>query len=274
MQRTPVLSSDVPERAALRSRSLSQWVQDLDQQVEVTPELIGKLYDALHLKHFGRPSRRRNTPQNNIAFGRAFAFCVRREIEPAAFISANMVLLRDWLNRSRLSFQPNMLSGPKAEDRYNGYMRRANSRFRRGDHRVLDGSDTQIGRLRDELFADEHAVAERYVALHVADDPLPWASVAAAVQTGDSWKEMTAKRGVWFSLERPAEEMQLARLRAAWAIAETYRHGLGDSIGFTDFGWPAFAALICRLCSGRAKRWLPDASSLRDARVKLWGAAR
>lgn len=274
MQRTPVPSSDASliTRATLPNRSLSEWIQELDRRVEFTPELIGKLYDTLHKKHFGKPSWRRNNSRNNIAFGRAFAFCVRHEIDPAAYISANMALLRDWLKRSRIAFQPTMLVGEKAEARYNGYMRRANRRFRRGDHRVFDVADTQIGRLRNDLYLSEHAVAEHYVALRLRGRDLPWEEVASMVTTSQTWKDVSARSGAWFDLQRPEDELLLARVRAAWAIAETYRHGLGDSIGFTDFSWRAFADLIARLIAETPPVYAPSVDDLRAAKVRLWNA--
>lgn len=250
MQRRPVRSASgtVVERAALPTPCLSQRILDLQAEADAEPEAIGRLYDKLFLKHFGFPSPRRASTRANIAFGRVFAWCTRHGVRIADYIAANMLLLKPRLGRH--TFQPLMLSGERAERRYNGVLGRANRRFQSGSMRVFDDRETWLGRLRAAVCVSEQDVAEVYVEVNLAGEELSWADAAGMVETTDEWRQFQ-RRGLAFhdlivryGIVAAEREALLASLRAAWAVAERLEHGLPDKIAYHRFSWPAFVRLL------------------------------
>lgn len=249
MQRMPVRTASAVVSASSPYQSLSQRLQDLRAQTDVRPENMGALYDALHLQIFGRRSHRRGSSlATSTTFGRVYAWCLNRDVKPEDYIAANMRLLRDRLGRHL--FRPNMLLGPRAEARYNGALGRANRRFGAGSMHVFESRETWLGRIRVNLALSELEVAELFCSLALVGDPITWAEAAASVRTNQDWRDYQARVGCWtriedaYGRESAQREGLLARLTAAWQIAEKHRHGLGDCIGVTDFSWPAFVKLL------------------------------
>jgi len=258
MQRMPVRSARGAVPASLPNQSLSQRLHDLRAQTDVRPEQIGALFDVLHRRHFGRPSRRRSTWRNNVTLGRVFAWCLNHDVNPEDFISANMLLLKPRLGRH--TFWPNMLLGPRAEARYNGVLSRANRRFSAGSMHVFESRETWLGCIRANLATSELEVAELFCALALADDPITWEQAAAAVRTHQDWRDYRDRVGCWSRLlqslgrDGALREGLIASLSAAWQVAEMHRHGLGDCIGVTDFSWPAFVKLLRHVGFAPVKR--------------------
>ena len=184
-----------------------------------------------------------------------------------------MLLLKQRLGR--YSFRPNMLLGPKAEARYNGVLGRANRRFQTGSARVFDTRETWLGRVRANLMTSELDVATLFVSLELADQPISWREAAESVETSKDWQDFQAQIGCYNEIRKlhgePAARREglLARLTAAWQIAERHRHGLGDCIGVTDFSWPAFVRVL-RL----ARPAVPCSNQIEpalEAGGRLWG---
>jgi hypothetical protein len=273
MQRMPVRSARVVAPASLPNQSLAQRLQDLRSQTDVRPDMLGPLFDALFLQHFGRPSRRRASLRDNTMFGRVFAWCLSHEVNPEDFISANMILLRPRLGRH--AFRPNMLLGPKAEARYNGVIGRANRRFGTGSTRVFESRETWLGRVRANLLTSELEVAELFCSLALAGDPIEWTAAAASIRTHQDWRDYRDRVGCWNRLvttlgrEGAVREGLTASLGAAWQIAERHRSGLGDCIGVTDFSWPAFVRLLRHLELAPRKRDQVDFVAMAGGRK--WG---
>lgn len=250
LDRTPV-AADAPKRAKLPYQSLAERLAEHRKQTDRSPDptFVGRLYDHLYQLHFDRPSRRRSDDlRTNAILGRVFSWCVMHDVDVATYIAANMTLLKDRLGRH--SFQPNMLSGEKAANRYNGYLSRANKRYRRGTHEVFVGSETGIGRLREQLALSEESVAEYYVRVNLRGVTVTWEDAIDCADVTSEWVDFTNHRGCWRSLaevygqDRPAQEFRLMQLRAAWSVAQGLQNGLPNRIGFTEFSWRAFLDLM------------------------------
>lgn len=251
MERTPVTSSRNAKRARLPYHSLAERLEELRREVDREPDatFVGRLYDHLYRTHFDRPSRR--DPSNmrtNTILGRVFSWCLQNEVDVATYIAANMTLLKPRLGRH--GFQPNMLSGDNAAMRYNGYLSRANKRYRRGTHEVFIGSETWLGRTREQLVMAEEAVADYFVRLNLRGIDVTWDAAVEVCEVTDAWIEFTNHRGAWrtfaqlYDSKRPEQERRLMQLRAAWAVSQGLRTGLPNRIGFTEFSWPAFLDLM------------------------------
>lgn len=273
MQRMPVRSARVVAPASLPNQSLAQRLQDLRAETDVRPDQMGALFDALFHHHFGRPSRRRASLQDNITFGRVFAWCLNHDVNPEDFISANMLLLRSRLGRH--AFRPNMLVGANAEARYNGVLGRANRRFGTGTMRVFESRETWLGRIRANLAASEFEVADLFVSLALADDQVSWEQAVASVRTHQDWRDYQARVGCWNRLatslgrDGALREGLIAKLTAAWQIAERLRHGLGDCIGVSDFSWGAFVRLLRH--AGFEPKQRDHADFVSTAGGRTWG---
>lgn len=265
MQRTPAIAGPDDEIYESPHSSLSQRLVALRDRLDSHPVLIGEIYDALYLKHFGVPSRRKRSTTNNLAFGRVFAWCLNHEVAVADYIAANMLLLRDrYPLRAKsgrvINFTPGVLVGSKAEARYNGVLRRANSRHRQGTTDVFDATETWLGRIRSNLFQAEYDVAEVFVSAHLDGRSPSWRDVSGDVETNQDWRDFYAGRGAFasvansYSRERAVTELMFAQLRAAWCVAEGVQHGLADRVGFSDFNWPDFSRLMCYVRDQRPKR--------------------
>ena len=251
MERTPVNSSRSAKRARLPYHSLAERLEELRLEVDREPDalFVGRLYDHLYRAHFDKPSRR--DPSNmrtNTILGRVFSWCLQHDVDVATYIAANMTLLKPRLGRH--GFQPNMLSGENAAMRYNGYLSRANKRYRRGTHEVFIGSETWLGRTREQLAMAEETVADYFVRLNLKDRDVTWDEAIEVCEVSDAWIEFTNGRGAWrtfaklYDSKRPEQERRLMQLRAAWAVAQGLRSGLPNRIGFTEFSWPAFLDLM------------------------------
>jgi len=210
---------------------------------------IERIYDELYARHFGKRSRRRTSTRNNTTFGRLLSYCLREEVDPATFITANMVGLK----RGGLppcGFQPNMLAGEKAKGRYNAFVRSSRRRYRRTLHDVADSSSV-LGKLRRELFHGERDVATLFVRSHLTSDPLTWAGSVRMTEPPVIWLQFQEQGGAGyvgfarqFGEERATQERKLAMLKAAVSVAESFETGLSTRVGCSDFAWEDFAALV------------------------------
>lgn len=210
---------------------------------------IESIYDALYRQYFDRPSPRRRTVRNDALFGRVRSLCLQHDVDPETYIAANMLGLRDWLSsRKDLSFQPTMLSGSKAWTRYRLHSLKVRQRFRHG-RRDAFAWKTRFGRLRATLALEEQSVGEYYVRAAWSGVPIDWDSAIVHAQPEDVWQQFEVRHGRewthWASLlghERARQEKRLAQLRAARAVADSYRQGLSEDIAFTN--WSSLADLI------------------------------
>ena len=97
------------------------------QPIDIRKRDVSTLYADLHRKHFNKePSRGYLYACAQGQLSTVEKRCLVENIDLEAFITAQMVILRDWLSKtkpwSRIGFQPNFLLGPKATDRYNQYV--------------------------------------------------------------------------------------------------------------------------------------------------------
>lgn len=240
--------SRIAGRWSARPSIAEQLVQ---AERETSPDRIDvtqleRLYDELYRAHFGREPRRKRSHRNDVIFGRLLSFMLTQEVDPTTFIAANMEMLREHCAHSPYGFQPNMLSGEKARARYNIYLRRANRRYRRGRADAF-GSTTELGLFRLDLTVSESEVAGYYVHAGLSGDLVSWEDAIRASSPSKAWldaQEGRSKYGGTFDL---AHERKLATLAAAVAVSESVATGLSTRIGFDDWSWEAYRALVCRL---------------------------
>lgn len=274
MQRTPLVDDCPPPPVSLPFRSLSERIRDLEAELDRVPDarFQQRIYDQLYLLHFGKPSRAKPSLKTNEIFGRLASWCARNEVDFATFIAANMTLLKPRLKR--YGFQPNMLRGENAERRYNGYLARANRRYRCGSHSVFAGTETWVGRIRADLVETESEIADVFVRANLGGEPTTWEQAVACCEHTAVWVEFAKKRGAWTTLvsfygsDRPVEEQKLAQLRAAWSVAQGLQHGLPDRIGFTEFTWSGFLDLMRQVLPEPKTR---SAVDLGEVDVTVWG---
>lgn len=213
---------------------------------------IERIYDHEYLTHFGRRSRRKSTPKNDLIFSRLVYLCASEDIDPATYIGANMRAMRAFVEASPYGFQPNMLSGDRARGRYNAFVRHANRRY----HRALSDVahvDTALGKLRRDLVFGETEVGELFVRSAWAGRPIEWWQAIERADPSSVWLDFESQRGgVWtdwvgrVGAPRAQQEKQLARLRAAVAVANTFESDFADHVGVTDFSWTALAEMVAR----------------------------
>lgn len=257
VNRQPVLDATHRERASLPYFSLSERVRDLEHELDrIAPEdLQGKIYDQLYRLHFGRRSFRRNdNMRHNTALGRAYRWCLENEVDFATFVAANMTLLGD--RCGRYGFQPNMLSGENAIRRYNGYVARANRRYRRGNRDAFGGK-TWIGLIRQRATATETEIGDLFVHTNLSGGSLTWEDACDLVERSEEWSDLQQRRGAYLRIAdlygkyRADRERTLVTWKAVWNVAQGLRHGLPDHFGFTEMTWSFFLDF--------ARSHLPDA---------------
>lgn len=222
------------------------------------PAEIAPIYRFMYEKHFGRPCRQNlDRPQVQTLFSRLFAMCLREEIDPATFIAGNMHGMKFWLQKNRgKAFMPNMLSGPKARNRYDIFCRIANRRLQGKE----DGCDslTAIGKFRSAVVLSEELVLRRFTRARVSGRTI---SYEAAVGEADAvygvaqeWfdlrQSLRTGSAPWnsplscYSSDRWSAESRLAQLSAAAAVGETFVRGFGAIVGIREFAAETFAALL------------------------------
>lgn len=246
-----------------REQTLARAVAELEQSLAVADtigqEPIEQTYDRIHREVFGRPSRRRDSERNRAAFSAVLAHCLREDYDVATYIAGGMWAMRPWVdNNPRIGFQPQHLLGEKAERRYHAYRGQQQRRYRRQRIDAAKTSTTGAGELRRQLYLGEFAVAEVYVTSRVAGErhtwedaqlevretiPALWSAAYAPTKHPDQY----AKLALAFGAYGVNKELLLARLRAARDIANAYRPGLADQIGFRAFRWEALADLLARM---------------------------
>lgn len=228
---------------------------------------IEKIYEVQYQKHFGRRPRLKNDSRTQAIFSRVLALCLREHIDPATYISANMHGMKKWLDKNpRMAFQPNMLSGDKAHNRYCIYRKIAGRRCSFAE----DACDEQtaLGQLRKDLILGEEAVGGAFVSawLHGRELawheaiveatehtalPKPWFDVTRSFRNG---KPLPYRLRDGFSRDRLRAELRLATYSAAAAVGNLYSVFLQDQIGVHRFRWETFTDLLCRVRPKRKRR--------------------
>lgn len=241
---------------------LHQQIATLREKLSVArfdEKAIESIYRFQYHKHFGRECYLRTDARTQTIFSRLFALCVMEDIDPATYIAANMHGMKFWLDKNPgKSFQPNMLSGPKARNRYRVYCEIANRRLQ-GREDGLDGI-TELGKLRTALAVSEEMVARVYVSARVKGCAMSLGdAVDAANATYDLADDWFALRATIQGRERPhsnfgcysvarlEEEYRLAKYLAAAAIGDTYIPNFSRMVGFLAFTWDNFATLIAEV---------------------------
>lgn len=244
-------------------RSLSELCDEAERAI-ATPSFdvasVERIYDHEFQQHFGKRSRRKSTPKNDLIFSKLVHLCASEGIDPATFISANMRAMRDFVASSPYGFQPNMLSGERARGRYNAFVRHANRRYKRGLGDVAH-TDSELGRLRRALASDETSVGELFVRSAWAGSPISWGDAIEMADPGSTWLDFHSQRGgvfgVWEQrLGKPTlqREKRLAELRAAVSVANGFESDLADRIGVATFSWQALADLVVRTYPQQARQ--------------------
>lgn len=275
MQRFPVvIPGQRCRRASLPHHSLAERVHELQSELDEEPiQDAGAIYDKLYLELLGEESRRKPSPRNKAMLTRAWAWCEDNKVDFGTYVAANMTLLR---TSSKRRFQPNMLSGANAQNRYHGYMARANRRYRHGHRDAFAATETWLGRTRVNAVLSETSIAEIYVGANLNDCPTTWEEAMGAADTlCAEWTSLTNRRGkVWVEIsklwdsKRAESERQLMIVSAAWNVAQGIQPGLPERIGYTEFQWPAFLSLMQEILPERRVREKVDLS---DVDVLLWG---
>jgi len=274
--------------------------QEADKELEalsvetIDESQFREIYVHLYQLHFRSTPRLRSPkkdPKTDLIFSRVYSWCVFNDADPATYITANMHGMTRWLDEKRktnrkITFQPNMLSGPNAIRRYEIYVSMANRR-KRGD---VDGYDyrTVEGHRRAEFLLTEQEVARRYVAAAIAGSPCEWFDAIEETRERDlldpEWEALYRwSRGKPLD-DRSAHtvdsliccygksglrtELEAYRSLAAVYVARTYRADLPDVVGCDVFSWDALIELLMAL-PRRSSRPV-DLSRVSGT---LWGAA-
>lgn len=224
-------------------------------------EPVEVVYARLYREHFGRAPRFSDPVRMKPAFEKLQALCADGAIDPETYIAGNMWALQRWVKANpRIGFQPSHLSGENALRRYHAYLGNISRRLRHARHEGTHGH-TNAGALRCDLFLGELDVGEEFVATYLLDRSKDLAAAVKRALPNSTWREVQAGRAPGyhracsaFGTKQLAVEREFARLRAAYSIAERYRPGLSDRIGFTRFTWVSFARLIHRLVGGPKPR--------------------
>lgn len=213
---------------------------------------VERIYDHAYEQQFGRRSYRKQTPKNDLIFGKLVYLFASEGIDPATYITANMRAMRSFVADSPYGFQPNMLSGVRARGRYNGFIRHANRRYRRGLGDVAHG-ETDLGRLRRELVFAETDVGGFFVRFAWIRKAISWDEAIEMADPSSTWLDFHSGSGLtyqsWVSrlgVARVRQEIELMRLRAAVSVVNAFEIELADRIGVSEFSWEALAALIVR----------------------------
>lgn len=236
-------------------RSLAECLQAAEAAV-AAPVLgqdthtLERIYDHVYMQCFGCQSRRRSTHRNDLIFSRLLAYLLEEDVDPALWITANMQGLQRRLVGKRYGFQPNMLMGEKAKGRYNAYVRRTNRRTRRAAVESL-AAQTELGRLRTVLVADETAVGEYFIAAGLSGGAVTWEASAAQFDVSPEWLALQAERGAGFALlarklghDSVSSEKRLVTLRAAFAVVSAYASALPAQIGIRTFTWQGLLTVL------------------------------
>lgn len=231
---------------------------------------IEEIYDRLYREVFGKRSYRKDSLRNATTFGRVRSICLFEDADPAVWILANMLALRDSPVVRARGFQPNMLSGDNARGRYNAYVRRTHRRSR---HALEDAELHRLdsGRLRAAVLLGEEELgswivrsavmgermARRDVYPHL-DAPELWVSVRRQdVDARALQKRLGAKR---YGLE-----VEIGTVSAMIAVVNSYRTGLAHQVGSrTQPRWEDLGDLLATAfedqrealpCGSLGKRW-------------------
>lgn len=231
---------------------------------------VAEVYDFLYRKHFGRaPSKPKDPHKRDLIFSRVFVVCVKEEIDLATYITANMHGMKAWLEKNRrMTFQPNMLSGPKALNRCRVYMEITNRRMR-GNSEGFD-SHTAHGDLRRELHLAEFEVGKQFVATsrhrqtswleatervcERIDLPASWTGVNALMRNDDIDNDYVREYRACYGDRRLQTEFRLSVVSATAAVLRIYRADLADVVGSTRIPtWAETAALVSEMFPLRAR---------------------
>jgi hypothetical protein len=252
-------------------KSLTQLCVEFEDALR-TPEGsdIDSLYIRLYQQHFGSTPRHAKATQYRDVLKWVQKFCVSEGIDPAMWITAQMHGLKAWFRHQqkkskKIVFLPTMLRGVKAKARYNIYTRMAQRQYRRV---AADSFDewTDEGALLARLTGVEEQIGDYYVRVtmqggtptledavdHVSLD-MYWASVFLDIKAEKGLMQFFKHRTLLrrrFGADRLKQLKQVARIRAAFNVAERFCHGLPDSIGVAEgveVEWKALARLLCRL---------------------------
>ena len=255
-----------------RTPSLAERLSEAAVAVRDTSSLRPiEVYAALYEQHWGvAPQVRKEWTQDRVLW--CEDYCTQKGYDFAVWVTAQMHMMKLFIERQRktkgkenFGFQANMLLGEKAEYRYGVFVRRANRihRLARDDAFKLS---TFFGQLRSALYESELAVAEYYVAQYVFAGEADWDESASCVAVDPWWLAFTGKltgealqsqypdTHAWYVRLRWGHgagffgtEVRFAQLQSAAALANTYRPGLADRIGFNKFSWEELARLLRRL---------------------------
>jgi hypothetical protein len=135
--------------------------------IDIRKRDVSTLYADMHRKHFNKePSRGYLYARAQGQLAAAEKHCLIESIDLEAFITAQMVILRDWLSKTKpwnkIGFQPNFLSGPKATERYNQYVEKLD-RTRR--HAKVSQADhhPELVKIRHAMLTAEVEIGQRIV---------------------------------------------------------------------------------------------------------------
>jgi len=263
--------------------SLAERLAALERTFEPSPtEDIQQTYRRVHRQMFGRESYYRMRKRNRAAFDWVERLCAKCGIEPELYIRAQMYSMSFWLNDPvqnprRLGFLPTMMTGSGAKRRYNIYLRFRYREFR-NVYRPAFSTETYEGRLRSFAYEDELSLGTDYTNGVYSHMPVDFSVVVQQESPSSSWwaimgeaipadmahaETLRSKLVGLYGLEWIARVRELIRLRAACEVAESFKHGLADRVGFKgSFLWSSFAQLVLRAVPRREPRLSEDLSDV------------
>ena len=249
--------------------SVAELVREYEEQLraplqrKTAPE---EVFRSLFREFFGRPVRR-ISERNRTAIARAYALCLREQIDFSTYVAGNMWALRSFAEESRYGFQATMLSGDRALRRYHAYLGHRQRKYRAGSHDQSEG-ESEIGALRRDLYVSEYSVAEEYTTWLRVTGHLDWDRAVQAGGPGDTWLAVQREgTRTWdslirsFGVDRVRKERVYASLRVAAAILDSHAHALSSRVTIEDPEepfWSSLAELIVRLFPCQEATQEPD----------------
>jgi hypothetical protein len=266
--------------------SLSERTAALEKTFEPPPnEDILQTYRRVHLQIFGNRSWTKPTKKNEATFEKVRKLCVDEGIDVELYIRAQMHGLSYWLNdpkqnKKKIGFMPTMMLGAKARHRYNAYLY-----FRYREYRNVDrpafSAETWEGKLLSTAYEDELSIGLDYTHGLYSGLAVDFADVVKQEYATSMWWALIGWKDVGIPDHKDhagllhqkliishGEEWilrarEFLRVRAACEVAETFKHGLSDRVGFKgDFSWDAFAKMIKRVVVRREPRPHADLSDV------------
>jgi hypothetical protein len=209
-----------------------------------------RLYSLLYAKVYGRSPtpRELGRPRLIRILAHLQQFCAAEGLDLATWLAAQLYCMRDAVQRLRfrgrpLGFQPNMLAGANARQRYNDYIQRMTRRMKRAEADSMEPG-TALMALRSLLLEGEVAVGAYIVAGALGGCRVSLQDAIQRALPPAEWRVIFVRDegsvGLRWRLRLGPDLLdkvkRAVRLRAAVIVLDRLRFGLSANLVVTD-GW-------------------------------------